>query len=514
MTVSDQVSVDPSRIKAQGVVYTPSRLAYFLAFWAVRNSHDVVLDPTCGDGALLAPCCERLRLLGGTDFRVLGVDRDAEAVRMARQRLGENGSIVHGDVFASLPKCDVLVTNPPYVRSNLAVVQLASSLLETPNLNLWCHVLMHSLASVKPGGRVAAVLPQSLVTGLRYKGIFDTLASAFEVVNVITLPSVFKAAQQNIALFLGDNKDTPSREVAVHALSHMDELFTHFPDFRNRAFSTTTLHEQSCQIYEAHRHHPAFTPLGDITALKNGYVTGANHFFHITEVSRKQLPDEVLTPALFRASGMSGLELTQARYEQAKRKGSGGYLLTVSAGEVVSVDTYIKQGQAQGLHQRYKCRKRTPWYAFPEVHPPQLICSYMSGSHVKVAANTAKVVVPNTFHGLNLLATTYTPNELALAFYNPLTMLSAEIEGHSLGGGVLKLEPSQLRRVVVPLPTDKLLQHHIDMDSLLSKGRIDDAVRLGGQVALHFLKEREREALFAAWQQLRSRRVTTNAAVR
>jgi adenine-specific DNA-methyltransferase len=318
------------------------------------------------------------------------------------------------------------------------------SALETPNMNLWCHVLFRSLTSLKRGGRIAAVLPQSLVTGLRYRGIFDTLIAAFEVVTVITLPSVFETAQQNIALFLGDNKDVPSRLVTRHALRHVDELAAHLPDPENGSVpSTTTVDEQSREVYEAHRNHPALGLLGDLASLKNGYVTGANPFFHITESLRRQweLPDEVLTPALFRASGLAGLELTKARYQQAKHRGAAGYLLTVDQAEAKGVEAYLRYGVAQGLHQRYKCRKRTPWYAVPQVLQPRLIVSYMSGSYVKAVVNTAKVVVPNTFHGLDWRDTTYTARQVALAFYNPLTMLSAELEGHSLGGGVLKLEP-------------------------------------------------------------------------
>ena len=39
---------------------------------------------------------------------------------------------------------------------------------------------------------------------------------------------------------------------------------------------------------------------------------------------------------------------------------------------------------------------------------------------------------------------------------SPLTKLGAELEGHSLGGGMLKLEPSEAARVPVPMQALKL----------------------------------------------------------
>jgi hypothetical protein len=45
------------------------------------------------------------------------------------------------------------------------------------------------------------------------------------------------------------------------------------------------------------------------------------------------------------------------------------------------------------------------------------------------------------------------PELLTLAFYSSLTLLSLEIEGRSYGGGILKVEPRELKRVLVPWST-------------------------------------------------------------
>src|SRR5262249_2391438 len=96
---------------------------------------------------------------------------------------------------------------------------------------------------------------------------------------------------------------------------------------------------------------------------------------------------------------------------------------------------------------------RSPWYRVPHVHPPDAFLTYMSGHAPRLVSNTAGVVAPNSLHVLRLRPGTHLSGDaLAALAYTSLTKLSAEIEGHSLGGGLLKLEPTEAERLLVPLP--------------------------------------------------------------
>ena len=66
---------------------------------------------------------------------------------------------------------------------------------------------------------------------------------------------------------------------------------------------------------------------------------------------------------------------------------------------------------------------------------------------------------------------------LAAAFHNSLTLLTAELEGRSFGGGVLELVPSEIARLAVPA-SDALLPRLGDFDGRAREGD------LGGLVAL------------------------------
>jgi hypothetical protein len=45
---------------------------------------------------------------------------------------------------------------------------------------------------------------------------------------------------------------------------------------------------------------------------------------------------------------------------------------------------------------------------------------------------------------------------LETAWDHPLTRLSSELEGHPLGGGMLKVEPREASRILLPGPTLRL----------------------------------------------------------
>jgi len=145
MTVQPAAAPAPDARKRHGVHYTPPELARFLAdrvVQALRPGLDLVgepirvLDPACGDGALLAAAGARLRAAGHRGIELVGLDRDPAAVAAARRRLAAtdpepgSGAAREAGSFVALRVRDALygelaggfhavITNPPYVRTQL-----------------------------------------------------------------------------------------------------------------------------------------------------------------------------------------------------------------------------------------------------------------------------------------------------------------------------------------------------------------------------------------------------------
>lgn len=87
---------------------------------------------------------------------------------------------------------------------------------------------------------------------------------------------------------------------------------------------------------------------------------------------------------------------------------------------------------------------------------PDFFLTYMSGRTVNLVRNSAACTCTNSVHSVRL----HNRSELSTLYGlwdTPFVQLSCEIEGHPLGGGMLKLEPREAAQVVLPSPM--LLEH-------------------------------------------------------
>lgn len=101
------------------------------------------------------------------------------------------------------------------------------------------------------------------------------------------------------------------------------------------------------------------------------------------------------------------------------------------------------------MSERYKCRTRDPWYVVPDVKIPDYFLSYMSGRQVLFVHNAARCACTNALHAVRLKDRTVLPR-IRAARRSLVFQLSCEIEGHPLGGGMLKLEPREACNVLIP----------------------------------------------------------------
>lgn len=129
--------------KAHGIHYTPAELAAFVArrtLGQVAKRDYVVLDPACGDGELLCALAVEARAAGLPAPHLVGVDRDADAIAVAAERLADapaaSVALEPGDFLAmgmdrsgNLPGAyDVVISNPPYVRTQVLGAARAQAL--------------------------------------------------------------------------------------------------------------------------------------------------------------------------------------------------------------------------------------------------------------------------------------------------------------------------------------------------------------------------------------------------
>ena len=86
------------------------------------------------------------------------------------------------------------------------------------------------------------------------------------------------------------------------------------------------------------------------------------------------------------------------------------------------------------------------------VRPGTLLLSKRSHRYPRLVVNAAEVVTTDTiYQGAMLGHVQGREADLVAGFHNSATLLTAEIEGRSFGGGVLELVPTEIGRLSVPL---------------------------------------------------------------
>ena len=98
-----------------------------------------------------------------------------------------------------------------------------------------------------------------------------------------------------------------------------------------------------------------------------------------------------------------------------------------------------------------------------------------------------------------------TADALVYGFYNSLTALSAELEGRHYGGGVLELVPSEIEKLLLPVP-DGIVPEVEVLDRMVREDTVADTLEAQSEAVLGALTKAEQMDLLAAWATLRDRR--------
>ena len=166
-------------------------------------------------------------------------------------------------------------------------------------------------------------------------------------------------------------------------------------------------------------------------------------------------------PLLPRVRHAPGLRFTPVDYAALRQAGARAYLLNFAADRdepgQLPASRYLDVGERLGLAERYKCRIRSPWYRVPVVPTGSLMLSKRSHRYPRVILNCVDAYTTDTIYRGRMLpaapgGTQRRAPDLVAAFHNSLTLLTAEIEGRSFGGGVLELVPSEVGRLLVAVP--------------------------------------------------------------
>jgi hypothetical protein len=512
--------------KELGAYYTDSQVADRLVEWAVRLPSDSVLDPSFGGGVFLRSAAARIAALGGIPAgQIKGVEVDPlvheeVGAKLRREYAIEPQGLIQDDFFALPPSAqqvDCVLGNPPFIRFHRfagsmrerALNQAAMSGVKLSRLaSSWAPFLVHAMSMLKRGGRLAMVVPAELTYATYAAPVLRHLKRSFRHLTLLSFRrKLFADINEDTYLLLAEGFGASNETFRFADYGQVDDLSIHEGQLRGASldgdldadaigsghsrFVELYLDPRAKGLYNRLKSSACIQPLGASADVGIGYVSGANGFFHLTraDVRERSIPEVFLRKAVFRGKGLNGLAFREADWEFASAQGDAGYLLMIPPGHAelpANVRRYLAEGESSGISQGFKCRNRKPWYAVPNVYVPDALLTYMSGRQPKLVANESDVIAPNTLHILRMRngRSANLPALLA-GWHTSLARLSMEVEGHAMGGGMLKIEPTEAERVRIPAVADVQWNEFLpSLEELVKAGRDDEARDLADEAIL------------------------------
>jgi len=535
--------IQESKTKLRGGYYTPEPVAGFLSRWVLHKKPSNILEPSCGDGVFV----KAMHGLHRHKLAFTGVELLEAEAEKAKQAAVNNKllktNIINTDFLewaleqiGSGVKYDACVGNPPYIRYQYLEEkdQLLSArifgmyeLPFTKHTNSWVPFVIASIALLNPGGRFAMVIPSELLHVLHATSLRKfLLTECYRILVLDPNELLFDEALQGTVLLMIEKKDSPkqvSQGVAVVSAPNndflgedpepffQDAIYTS-GDVLNGKWMKVLLAPNELTVFEAARKLNSISRFVDIASVDVGIVTGANKFFLVDNATvKKYALTRFAHPMFGRSDHCPGIIYDSSVHENNQERGLPTNFLKFGNTPLENMSKkaqeYIRMGEEQELHKRYKCRIRTPWYSVPSIYSTQIGMLKRSHNYPRLILNTADAYTTDTAYRIRPINDISAPN-FVFNFINSLTALSAELEGRHYGGGVLELVPSEIEKLLVPK-----LNHTVDdingLNIKICSNMSADEL-LSGQDAVVLkkagLSKNDRVVLHQAYQKIRNRR--------
>lgn len=511
VAVMSESSSDRQRRRELGIYYTPPEAAKTLARWAIRRPEETVLEPSFGGCAMLSAAVSVLRTLGNPDPspQLYGYDVDAAAFEHLAQLGVDNGTgnFKKQDFLRASSvdlKVNAVLANPPFVshhRQSETQRRLTNKLRKKylpalPRLaSLWAFFVLHSMSFLRPGGRMAFVLPNSVGTSDYGKPLLEYLRNHFsrvELVHVGERLFIQAGADERIALLLlsdyipmGNAEPAP---IYVRNILKISEV-----ELSNG--SNTTSDKLNCDLdtrseagMELAKHSDALTTLEMQAFVQIGEVVGdiRNLVKPLAEWRSLGIDSTYLVPLLSRAAQIVGLSIPASVIHEVST--TIPYLLLPPAESLPkSIAAFLERYTSEEILKNRTFQKRSIWYRCSYETGADAFIGSMSHDYPRIIGNDAGISCSNAFYKIRLF------NNLKMAKWLPILSLttplrlSAEVMGRIRGSGGIKLEPSDVKKLQLPrslpdIPSADFNALKQKLNSLAREGKLDVASRLADSI--------------------------------
>lgn len=471
------------KLRDKGQFWTPPWVAQAMVAYASPDALGVY-DPGVGRGAF-ARAAAAVAQATGRPLAFAGSEVDREVLTSQKQE-DPNAtwlSQVRREDFLArrrLPAGFSVVANPPYIRHHRLGAERKAQLRamlaqDAPDLRLdgraGLHVyfLIHALALLRPGDRLAFIVPADIAEGVFAPALwawigtrfaldavwrFDAAATPFMGVDTNPLVLCLRAAPPQPTYVLGTVHQPDAEALKAWVASG-------FAVGQTPAWTAQRVDLAEALVRGVGRPPAPVTPggcrLGDVARVVRGIATGDNDFFFLTaaQVHAHRLPVTTLVRAVGRTRDVKGAVLTPADLDALEAQGRPTWLLSldreVPADHARAVNAYLAQGVAKGLPERALIAQRHPWYRMERRVAPPWLFAYLGRRDARFIRNAAGAVPLTGF--LCVYAKQDDPAFVAAldrALQDPRTVANLAQVGKTYGGGAVKVEPRGLERLFLP----------------------------------------------------------------
>ncbi|WP_421991729.1 Eco57I restriction-modification methylase domain-containing protein [Qipengyuania sp.] len=532
--------------KLRGGYYTPLDLASFIARWVGEINPDKVLEPSCGDGAFFQAMSD----VGGFEKSALtGFELDSDEAGKAARRAKELNlwkPAVRSEDFLGWAienmvkggeRFDAVVGNPPFVRYQFLPPQFqvrAATIFDelglkfTKHTNAWVPFILASMSLLRPGGRLAMVVPAEIIHVTHAQSLRSYLGKECRRLVIIDPEELwFNGTLQGAVILMAEKRSSPRQNteglgmVPVRGREFLrrspSEVFLEPQSINGKTvagkWTRALLDLETRDVFDELEAHTEVHRFDDIARVDVGIVTGANKFFLVPDATVEAYGlSKYAHPMFGRSEHCPGVIYDEQQHAANADKGSPTNFLwfdDAPAKMAKRARQYIERGEAEKLHTRYKCRIRAPWYKVPSVYSTEV--GMLKRCHDTPRLILNKIGAYTTDTAYRIRTKEADGKRLVGCFINPLTALSAELEGRHYGGGVLELIPSEIERLVIPMP-EKVELDLAELDNSIRNRPTHETLERQGKVVLGALgisKAKQASAL-EGWRKLRNRRHRTS----
>ncbi|MEQ9905900.1 N-6 DNA methylase [Pectobacterium aroidearum] len=534
---------DQTSQKLRGGYYTPQNLADYVTKWALSKNPKTILEPSCGDGVFIQAVANN-----GYDANIelscfeLFDTEASKALDRCKLNNFVNATITEGDFLVwanerikkNKPIFDGVLGNPPFIRYQFLEknfqeqAQLVFEQLDlkfTKHTNAWVPFLLSSLALLKQGGRMGMVIPSEISHVMHAQSLRNYLGRVCSKIVIIDPKEIwFEDTLQGAVIILAEKKQDVneiSQGVGIVSVSGFEFL----QDDPNVLFNDTvgingetvegkwtkaTLDIDELKLIKKVIAHPDVRKFKDIAKVDVGIVTGANNYFLVdNEIVKSYELERFAHPMFGRSHHCPGIIYDEQQHIENQEQGLPTNFLYIDEEYEdlsKSVKSYIELGETEEYHKRYKCRIRKPWFKVPSVYSTEIGMLKRCHDAPRLIHNRVGAYTTDTAYRVS--STVTSAENLVCSFLNPLTAITAELEGRFYGGGVLELVPSEIEKLYIPIVEG--LEHKVDeLNQLIKNGQIERVIRQQGSLILDKLgfTQEENEKLVEIWKKLRDRRL-------